>query len=131
MKQVDLRNSFCLFNQNFFFGKSRACQITKESAALNRGDYVGNSFILDVANSECNEYFFNSGYEIVRFTTEDKNIDFVSNIGNNMVVHAIAVRRKHRCFLSDHYEFIKNEKTEERILLSSSNESVEPYDYHM
>ena len=88
--------------KTFFLGKSRVCQLTVESGDLNRGDYDGNTISLglnsapecnslNVTISECNEYIFISGYEIVRFTTEDKIIDFISNIGKSMVVFAIAV----------------------------------------
>ena len=80
--------------------------MTEDSRALNSGDYDGISFFLelssapesnslDATNSECNEYVFISGYEDVRFITENEIIDFISIIDNNMVVYSIAVGEKH------------------------------------
>ena len=69
-----------------------------ESGALYSEDYDGNSVLLDNRNSECNGYLFNSGYEMFRFTTKDKIIDFISDIGKNKVVYAIAAGEKYLFF---------------------------------
>ena len=63
--------------KNTFIGEARVFQMIQESGALTSGDCDGNSLLLDAKNSECNEYIFISGYEIVRFTTEEKIIDFI------------------------------------------------------
>ena len=156
IKTCRFKEPFLSFQpKNIFIGKSRVCRMTEESGALNRGQYDGNSILLEmssplecnslyVTSSECNEYCFGetiqtefefiflSGYEIVKFCTEDKIIDFISNIGNNMVlVYAIAVGENYTYFLSDHYNFIEHEGIEERTLLNSTNDSVDPCDYHV
>ena len=101
-----------------FNGDSRVRKLTEKSGVPISGDYDGNFVLLEctsasecnsleVRNSECNdycfretiqaefEYIFIARYEIVRLTTEDKIIDFISNTGYHMVVYAIAVGEKY------------------------------------
>ena len=91
--------------------------MTENSRALNSGDYNSNFLLLElpsapecssfnVTNSECSEYRFGetipkefkniciSEYEIVKFTTEDQSLVFISNIEKNMVVYVITVGEK-------------------------------------
>ena len=102
-----------------------------ESGSLNGGHFDDNSILLVVTNSEYNEYFFLFGHEIVRFFTEDKLINFIPNIGNNMVVYAIAVGKKYLYFLSDLYKFVENGKSEEGALLNIIANSLDLFDYHV
>ena len=128
--------------RNIFVGKSRYFQTTVESGASNRGAFDSDVLLLelssvpeckslDVKNSEKNKncfvetiqtefyYLFFSGYEIVRFTTEHKIIDFISNLGNNMVVYAKVVGEECRHVSSDHRKFVENGKIEKGTLLIS------------
>ena len=50
---------------------------------------------LEFTNSECNEYTFVAGFEIVRFNTEKQIIDFTSNESINLLVCAQAVATKY------------------------------------
>ena len=45
---------------------------------------------------------FFSGLESIKFNTEDKTIDLISLMGNNMNPTAVAVGEKYTYFLSDH-----------------------------
>ena len=88
-----------------------------DSGALNSGEYGGNTILLqrssvkeckslDVTNSKCNEFCFGetiqtegennftSGFEIVRFFTEDQIFDFISLMSNNMVPTNLVVQEK-------------------------------------
>ena len=126
--------------------------MTEESGALPGGKYDGKSLLLELISapecnslvvtiSEFNEYLFISGFEIFRFNTEDKIRDFISNIGNNIVVYAPALAKKGTYFLCDPYEFIRTEKIQEGTLvgpldpepcsLNSTNDSVDAFDYHV
>ena len=49
-------------------------------------------------------------------------------MGNNMISYPIAIGEN---FLYDHFHFIKNKKIDEGTLLSSTNGSFDPYDYHV
>ena len=61
--------------------------------SVGRGDnrYDENTLLLNVTNSE---YDYFSVYEIMKFNTEDRNIDFLSVIDNNTLPYAIAVEGK-------------------------------------
>ena len=52
----------------------------------------GNTILLECEN---NDYIYISGFEIVKFKIEDKIIDYISLIGNNMVSFPIAVGEKY------------------------------------
>ena len=123
----------CKFDQPFlsfqpkhiFIGKSKICSMTESSGANDSPDYDGNTLLLEF---EDNEYVYISGLEIFKFKTDDKIIDYISLIGNNMVPYALAVGEKYTYFLYYRYKFIENDKIEEGTLL---NGSFDPYDYHL
>ena len=76
---------------------------------LERSDDVGN-----------NEDVFISEIEIINFTTEDKLLGFLFFMGNNMITTAITLGEKDTKYISDHYDFIGNERIEEGTLLNST-----------
>ena len=126
----------CKFDQPFlsfqpkhiFIGKSKICPKTEFSGANNSHDYDGNTLLIEF---EDNEYVFISGLEISKFKTDDKIIDYISLIGNNMIPYAIMIGEKYTYSLDHHYKFIENNKIEEGTLLDTTNDSFDPYDYHL
>ena len=48
-----------------------------------------------------------------------------------MIPYTFAVREKNTYFLSSHYKFIQNDKIEEGTLLNATNDSSDPFDYHL
>ena len=95
------KNENCKFDQPFisfepkhiFIGKSKVCAMTEFSgAADNSSDFDGNTLLLQCEN---NEYVYISGLEIVKFKTDDKIKDYISLIGNNMVLYAIILGEKY------------------------------------
>ena len=52
-------------------------------------------------------------------------------MGNNMIIYAIILGEKYTYFLYNRYKFIENDKIEEGILLNATNNSLDPYDYHV
>ena len=81
--------------------------------------------------SDDNEHTHISGFEKTKITTEDEIIDIISLMGNNKIPTAIAVGEKYTHFISDLYKFNEINKIEEGALLSSTNEDVDSYDYHV
>ena len=61
-------------------------------AADNSSDFDGNTLLLEV---EDRKYVFISGVEITEFETNDKVIDCISLMGNNMVPYAIILGEKY------------------------------------
>ena len=97
-------------------------------AADNSSDFDGNILLLQCEN---NEYVFISGLEIFKFKTDDKIIDYISLMGNNMIPYAIIVGEKYTHSLYLRYKFIENVKIEEGSLSKATNNSLDPYDYHV
>ena len=76
------------------------------------------------------EYVYISAYEIVKFTMEDKTIDFISYIDSNMHACTIAIGEEYTFYISKHYKFIKNDVMEEGSLFNFFTTSYDPFDYH-
>ena len=130
------KNKICKFDpplfkfqaKNIFIGKSKVCPMTEFSgSAHNSSEFDGNSLLVECKN---NEYVYISGLEITKFKIDDKIIDYISLMGNNMIPHAIMIGEKHTYFLYHHYKFIENDKILECSLLNASRSSLDPYDYH-
>ena len=109
----------CKFDQPFlsfqpkhiFIGKSKVCPMTEFSGAVNIGsDFDGNTLLLEC---EDNESVYICGLEITKFKTNDKIIDYISLMGNNLIPYAYAIGGKYTYFLYHRYKFIENDKIEE------------------
>ena len=131
------KNKICKFDpplfsfqaKNVFIGKSKVCPVTEFSDdSNNSSEFDGNTLLLEC---EINEYIYISGVEITKFKIDDKIIDYISLIGNNMIPYAIMVGERYTYFLCHHYKFIENDKIEEGSLLNATNGSLDPYDYHL
>ena len=102
--------------------------MTEFSGANDSSDFDRNTLLLDF---EINEYVYISGLEIIKFKTEDKIIDYISLMGNNMVPYAFVIGEKYTYFIYHRYKFIENDKMEEGTLLNATNYSLDPFDYHV
>ena len=102
--------------------------MTEFSETVDKEEFDCNTILLEC---EYNKYVYMSGLEIFKFKTGDKNIAYISLMGNNMIPYTFAVGEKHTYFLTSHYKFIENDKIEEGILLNAINTSLDPYDYHV
>ena len=131
------KNKICKFDpalfsfqaKNVFIEKSKVCPMTEFSGAANNSSrFDGNTLLLEC---EDNEYVYISGLEISKFKTDDKIIEYISLMGNNMTPYAIMVGEKYTYFLYHRYKFIENDKIEEDTLLNATNTSLDPYDYHL
>ena len=114
--------------KNIFIGKSKVCPMTEFSGAGVKIDFDGITFLLECEN---NDYVFISQLEIFNFKTDDKIIENLSHMGNNMIPWTFAVGENYTDFLSFHYEFIQNDKNEEGTLLNATNDSSDPFDYQL
>ena len=52
-------------------------------------------------------------------------------MGNNIVPYIFAVGEKYTFLKSTHYKFIENDKIEKCTLLNSSNDSLDPCEFHL
>ena len=127
----------CKFDQPFlsyqpkhnFIGKSKNGPMTEFSQNQDIVSFDdGNTLLLECDN---NEYIYISGLEIVKFEIEDKIIDYISLMGNNIIPYSIAIGEKFTCFLYNRWKFLENDKIEEDTLLNRTNFSLDPFDYHV
>ena len=130
------KNKICKFDpplftfeaKNVFIGKLKVCSMTEFSGARDKNEFGGNTLLL---KCEDNEYVYISGLEITKFKIDDKIIDYISLMGNNMIPYAIMIGERYTYFLCHHYKFIENDIIEEGTLLNATNNSLDPYDYHL
>ena len=62
--------------------------MTQFSGANDSSDFDGNTLLIEC---EDNEYLYVSGIEITKNKIDDKIIDYISLMGNNMIPHAIMI----------------------------------------
>ena len=87
--------------------------------------------ILFYLEFENNEYVYISGLDNSKFKTDDRVIDYISLMGNNMTPYAFVVGEKYTYILYHRYNIIQNDKIEEGTLLNATNTSLDPYGYHL
>ena len=94
-------------SKHIFIGRSKVCDMTDISgAAHNSSDFEGNTFLLEV---EDRKYVYISGLENTEFETNDKVIDCISLMGNNMVPYAILLGENYTYFSYHRYKLIEND----------------------
>ena len=69
--------------------------MTEESGACDGSDFDGNTILV---GDNGNETIFISGFEIIKFSAEEKIIDLKSLMGNNMISIAIAAGENYTFF---------------------------------
>ena len=52
-------------------------------------------------------------------------------MGNTMISYTFAVGENYTYFISTHYKFIENDKIEEETFLNETNDSSDPFYYHV
>ena len=122
----------CKFDQPFlcfqtkyvFNGKSKISEMTDFSGANDSSDFDGSIILLEGQN---NDYLYFSACEIIKFKTDDKSIDYISLMGNNMCLSTNAVGEKNTYFISEIYKFFENGKIEEGTLLNATNDNLDPF----
>ena len=122
------------------------CRLIRMSGARENLDFDSNTTFLPLTNPElkspwlnANEFFLFFEFGTFNLNTEDKILDYISNVGNSMRPDSIAVGQKVHVLLFDHFyqikisiwSLIENEKIEEGTWLTSPNKKVDPYDYHV
>ena len=114
--------------KNIFICNSKVRPMTELSGAGDKIDFDGNTFLLECEDIE---YVYISELEIFKFMTDDKNIYSISLMDNNIIPYTFAVGENYTYFLSSHYKFIQNDKIGEGTLINATNDSSDPFDYHL
>ena len=114
-----------------FFGKSKSCEMTIFSGAVDKSVFDGNTISHETAKeNDKHRYVYIGGDMICTFLTNDKNYKYISNMGNNLSPCSIAVGCENIYFLTPHFKFIKSEKINDVDQLTEGNYSGNLFDYH-
>ena len=102
--------------------------MAKISGALINPNFDGNTILLECEDSN---YVCIWGLEVFEFRTSDKIVDYISLMGNKNTFYVFVVGSQYSYFIWTHYKFIENDKIVEGTLINSSNDGLDPYDYHL
>ena len=75
-------------------------------------------------------YVYIGGDMICSVLTNDKVYKYISNTGNNLKPHSIAIGKEDIYLLTPHFEFSRREKIDDDNLLETSLDNVDPFNYH-
>ena len=109
-----------------FIGKSKVCDLT-ENCGTDDSSFEDNTVLLEFENRKQLNI---SGSEFFKFETDDKIIDYISVMSNNMIPYTNIIGKTYTYYIALHYKFIENGKTKERFLLNTSIDNLDPYGYH-
>ena len=98
--------------KHIFIRKSKVCEMTMFSGVGDNFDFDANTIFLECND---NEYVYHSGHRIIKFKTDEKIIDCISLMGNNMIPYAFAIEVRHTCFISNQYNFLKMIKSKKEV----------------
>ena len=114
LKKCKFESPFLSFKpKHVSIGKSKVCAMTHFSGAVNNtSDFDGNTLLLQCEN---NEYVCIFGLENCKFKTDDKIIDYISLIGNNMVPYAFILGEKYTYFYTIVINLLKTTKLKKEL----------------
>ena len=63
------------------------------------------------------------------FPTNGTFYEYISNMGNNLTQHTVAVGDENVHFITPHFKYSKREKIKDNELLITNKNRVDPFDY--
>ena len=113
-----------------FLSKSKVCDMTLMSGALDKSVVDGNTILLKISE-ECGRHRYTciGGDVVCSFLINDDVYQYTSNMRNNLTPYSIAIGEKNIRFFTPHFKFIKRDRIDDYELLSTNENSVDPFDY--
>ena len=106
-----------------FSGKNESCMMTSMSGAFDKSVFDGNTILLKISEeNDKHVYLYIGGDMVCSFLTNDKNYEYISNMGNNLTPYSIAMGGQDIYFLNPNFNF-----TEKEII--RYDDDVELFDY--
>ena len=94
-----------------FLGKSKVCDMTLLSGALDKPMFDGNTILLKISEeNDKHRYVYIGGDMMCAFLTNDKIYIYISKLGNNLSPYSIAVGEENIYFLTHILNLIKKKK---------------------
>ena len=120
----DENSVYCVKPLETCLGKSEVCDMTIFSGALDKFVYDRNIILLKISE-ENNKYgyIYIGGNMVCSFLTNDEICNYISNMGNDLTPHSVAIGMENIYFLTPYFKFINKEKINDDDLLKS-------HDYH-
>ena len=126
------KNVLCVRPIKTLLGESQICDMTEMPGANDKEIFDGNTILLKISEeNNGHRYVYIGGDLLCSFLTDDFVYEYTSNMGNNLIPYSIAISMENIYFLTPHFNFIKNIRIDNDKLLNSSENSVDPYDYHL
>ena len=127
---ADENNIYCVMPLKSILGKSKICDMTLASGALDKSVFDGNAILLKISKeNDEHRYVYIGGDMVCSFLTDDNIYENISKMGNILTPYSITIGMENIYFLTPHFKFIKREKIDN--LLKRNEHSVDPYDYHI
>ena len=106
-------------------GKSHVYKTTKMSGAFGKPLFKENIILLKI-KEENNRYkdVYNGGDLICSFLINDIIVEYISNMGNNLISYSIAIGRENIYFLTLHFKFLSEDEIDYDDLLETNDISV-------
>ncbi len=92
-----------------FIGKSQLCNLTEFSGSEDKQIFDGNTILLNIC-IEKNKYIYVyiDGGQVCSFLSGDKIYKYISNMGNNLSPHSLAIGYKNIYYLTPYFKYTKN-----------------------
>ena len=126
----DNENSIlCVKLSEKFFGKCDVSDMLPRAGVLEKLLLSGKFILLKMREeNDKHNYLYVGGDIKYSFITNDQILNYISNMGNNLIPYSIAVGEENVYFLSPHCKHTKRVKIRDIDLLKTKRNSVDPFD---
>ena len=125
-------NIFCVKPLKTFLGKCDVCNMLTRAGVLDKLVVNGNNSSLKISEeNNKHKHVYVRGDKIFSFITNDQFLNYISNMGNNLVPYNIAVGEEIVYFFSTHCKNTKRINFRYVDFLKTNENSVDLFDYHV
>ena len=125
-------NILCVKPSEIFLGRYNVINMLVKSGNLEKSLYSGNTmFFKKLEENKKNRYVYIGADIIYSFITTDHILQYISNVGDNLIPFSIAIGKENIYFLSPNCKYIKREKNKNIELLETNGISIDPFNYHL
>ena len=99
---------------------------------MDKSVFDGITFVLKI-NEEYGRYrcTYIGGDVVCSFLTNDDIYNCIPNMGNILTPHSIITGEENIYFFTPHFKFNKRDRVDDNTFLSTDENSVDPFDYHV
>ena len=125
-------NILCVKTSKLFLGKCDATNMLIKFGSLDKSVFSGVIILLKKgAENNKNRYVYVGGNKMYSFQFIDLILEYISDMGENMIPYGIAIGEENLYFPSPHFKLVKRAKIKGDELLKTNGISIDPFDYHL